>query len=257
MRAHQAVASGVVVVIAAIALAAPVFGALPAGQFQTEEPAGDEDAFGQQIASFAQASAVDANGSADRGMWAAEVNGSSDPEPVVTDRTETLERRLERLENQSVALQAQRGNGTISEVAYTARASALRVRMANLREAVNETDRTARRVGVNVTKLAELRRAASNMSGPEVAALARNITDTPRGPPEGVPGGPPDDTGPPDDGDDTGQTDNGDTGPPGDEADSDDSGDGEDNDRRNGDGGDGRSSENENGDGNSGGPPGR
>ncbi|MEF8783799.1 MAG: hypothetical protein V5A39_12635, partial [Haloarculaceae archaeon] len=220
MRTGQLVTFGVVVLVAALAVAAPVVGALPAGQFQTEEPAGDGAEFGQQITSFAQASAVDANASADQGMWAAGLNSESNDtdgaEEAVTDRAETLEHRLARLENQSAALQAQHRNGTISETAYTARASALRVRVANLREAVTETDRAARRVGVNVTKLDDIRDAAFNMSGPEVAEIARNITDVPRGPPDEVPSNPPDDAGPPDD-QDTGPPDDQDTGPPDDQ----------------------------------------
>jgi len=255
MRARQAVASGVVVLVAAVMIAAPVVGgALPSAEFQTGDSGESGGEFGDQVASFAQASAVDANETVDRGMWRAAFNDSENPSQAVAARTGTLERRLERLESQSETLRAQRENGTISEAAYTARASALRVRMANLRRAIEESETVARQTGVNTTKLDRLRSEAANMTGPEVAELARQIADPPRGPPDDVPGegGPPDDTGPPDNGpatneSESGSPDGGDGGPgasderggqgQGDGADSD--SDGDDGDGSNRGGGDG------------------
>jgi hypothetical protein len=169
------------------------------------------DSFGGQISAFMQASAVDANTTVESGMFDAAVNTSQSPEREVTARAGRLERELQRLEDKAARLEAKRANGTLPDVAYTAQASAIRERLVNLREQINGTEATARRVGVNVSSLDRLRTQAANMTGPEVSALARNITDAPRGPPEGVPGNPPGDAGPP--GNESGPS--GDAGPSG------------------------------------------
>lgn len=170
--------------------------------------------FGQQISAFMQASAADANASVETGMWSARVNGTlasngTVPESEVTDRAAKLGRERQRLERKVSRLQERRD--TIPEIAYSAQASALRERIVNLREQINETEQTATRAGINTSGLDELGTQTANMTGPEVSAVARNITDAPRSPPVGIPRGPPASAGPPEDG--TGQPE-GDTGPP-------------------------------------------
>jgi hypothetical protein len=191
------------VVCSAVLVAVPVMGLGGTVPAQTGNTTNDTTGnFGQQISSFMQASAVDANTTVESGMWQASVNqtvdASGDPGPKVASRTAHLERTLQRLQERTERLQAQRGS--IPEVAYTARASALREQVANLKDQINETTHTAARVGVNTSALQRLRTMAGNATGPEVAAVARTITDAPRGPPAGVPGGPPDGAGdgPPD-----------------------------------------------------------
>lgn len=179
------VSAVVVVAVPAVALGGPA-----AQQVETN------GTFGQQISSFMQASAADADQSADRGMWQVRVNESANRTAEVSARARTLEERLQRLRDRSQRLTAQYENDTLPAIAYTARASAIRAQMANLRASVDETDRVAASVGVNDSRLTRLRRQANNMSGPEVAAFARRITDAPRGPPAGMPGGPPADRGP-------------------------------------------------------------
>ena len=163
--------------------------------------------FGTQVTSFMQASAASANSSVESGVWQVSVSRSAQPERAVENRVAALDRRLDRLRNHSAALEAMRERGEIPEMAYNARASALRAQIDSLRTAVSEANETARQVGVNTTQLDRLRDRAANMTGPEVAALARNITDVRRGPPPGA--GPPNGTpgeGPPG---------NGTAGPPG------------------------------------------
>ena len=177
----------------------------------TNETSGANESFGSQVSAFMQASAVDANTTVESGMFNAAVNTSQAPEREVTARADRLERELQRLEDKAARLEAKRANGTLPDVAYTAQASAIRERLVNLQEQINGTETAAKRVGVNVSSLDRLRTQAANMTGPEVSALARNITDAPRGPPEGVPGNPPGDAGPP--GNDSGPS--GDAGPSG------------------------------------------
>lgn len=189
MRSRQVAVA--VLFLACTAVLAPAVGAVdgPVAQVDNNSTAPDNGSFGQQVSAFMQSSAVDANATTDSGMWLASVNRSRDRELAVRSRTDRLDRRLTRIETRLEQLEADRDS--LPEVAYTARASALRERLASLREQINETDRTADRVGANVSGLDGLRRRAGNVSGPEIAAAARNITDAPRGPPAGVPGGPP------------------------------------------------------------------
>ena len=215
MKRRQVAVTVALVVCSAVLVAVPVAGLAGTTPTQLDNASATNttnSSFGTQIASFMQASAVDINTSVESGMWQASVNqtidASGDPTSKVDARATRLERRLRQLQNRTERLQAQRD--ALPEVAYTARASALREQIANLREDVNSTTTTAMRVGVNASRLDRLRSAAGNATGPAVAEAARSITDAPRGPPTGVPGagppadagengGPPADAGPPSD----------------------------------------------------------
>lgn len=217
MMARQ-VSALLLVVCAAALVAVPAVGIGAESAPQVDNNTTDEanGTFGQQVSTFMQTSAVDANASVDSGMWSAAVADSETPETEVTSRAATLEKRLDRLERKAAQLEAKRANGTLPAVAYTAQASSLHQRLVNLRAQVNQTQQTADRVGVNVSKLDTLRQRADNMSGPDVTAVAQTIADPHRGPPAGVPGGQPDDAGP---GDRTGPPANGnETGPPPDDG---------------------------------------
>ncbi len=227
MESRHAVATATVLSVLAIAVVAAVGVAVsPAVLAQADnETTDNESSFGAQMSAFAQATAADANATVDSGMWTQRVNASENPGQAVRARATDLEQRLNALENRTERLEAARANGTITGVAYTAQASAVHAELANLRQQVNESARVADRVGVNVTKLDELRTAAGNATGPEIAAIARNITDAGHGPPpwagdggQGTQGGaddnpengsagPPDGAGPPDD--ESGPPDNG------------------------------------------------
>lgn len=180
----------------------------------TNETTDANESFGGQVSAFMQTSAVDANTTVEDGMFNAAVNTSESPEKEVTSRADRLERQRQRLEQKAARLKEKRANGTLPAVAYTAQASALRERIVNLQEQINGTETAAKRVGVNVSSLDRLRTQAANMTGPEVSAVARNITDAPRGPPADVPGGPPGDAGPA--GNESGPP--GDAGPPGNQS---------------------------------------
>jgi len=217
MHVRQTAAVGILVLVTAVVAAPVVAFTAPAPPPQTTNGSTGEGSFGAQITSFMQASAADVNGSVEAGVWQASVDQSADPASEIKDRAEVLERRLESIQNRSEMLAAQRSNGTLSKVEYVARASALRGRIGALRSAIEKTDRTASRRGVNVTELDRLRAQAANATSPEVAGLARNISDPAGGPPAGVGNGPPDNrsTGPPEDRPDNGEGNQG-NGPTGD-----------------------------------------
>ncbi|MFB6311827.1 MAG: hypothetical protein ABEH64_11690 [Salinirussus sp.] len=143
----------------------------------------DEEGFGAQISAFMQSSAADADASVEQGMWNASLDRSASPAESVERRADRLQSALHRLENRTSALTKAHANGTLTGVEYTARASAIRAQIRNLRAAIEETDSTAKRHGVNETALAELREAAGSLDGPAVSRIARNISDAGPGPP--------------------------------------------------------------------------
>lgn len=193
MRSRYYTAIGLFVVLA-VAVAVPAVAVTDFGSTVVQEqPTDNESELGVAVTSFAQSSAVDAAGSAEQGLWQAQVNATfaqnateNETVAVISDRAMELEQRLAALQNRTERLEQNRAN--LSEAAYNARASALRSQIANVRSAIDQANRTAASRGVNTTQLDLLRTNAANMTGPEVAAIARNITDAPRGPPANTPG---------------------------------------------------------------------
>jgi len=218
MSARQATLLAVVVVVAAGLVVAPAVGTTgtaptPAAVAQngTDDgtSGGDGPSVGAQLSSFVQASSADADGSVERGMWGAKFNDTngSERDALVGNRVATLERRQERLRDRMRDLETAHENGTLPEPAYLARASSVAERIDALEAAIDQTERAAGRAGVDAERLGRLRTEARNMTGREVARVARNVTavsppglaDGPAGPPADVERGPgsPDDVGPP------------------------------------------------------------
>jgi hypothetical protein len=184
MRTTLAVSLALVAVVGAVSVAAAAGSLGPAVQGQEATPVqsvdgsapnGSNASMGAEVSAFMQASASDANASVDEGMFAAAWNRSNaSAADLVEKRTNTLENRLDALQNQKERLLAKKGQ--LSDVAYTARMSALASRIGALQDAINATSARATDAGVNATRLAELKANASELSGPEVAAIARNLS---------------------------------------------------------------------------------
>lgn len=206
MTIRRASVVALLALVGVFVLAAPALGL---GSIGADNPENETDELGAGVGAFAQSTAESANGSVDRGMWAAEVNATDNQTEAVGERVTVLEQRLDRLETAIAELEAEREAGTITEAAYQARAAALQTQLANVEASLDQTATVGQRIGLNTTNIELLRTEAANMSGPEVAAVAQTITDAPRGPPGDV--GAANETGPPDDvepGNDT------ETGPP-------------------------------------------
>lgn len=196
MQSSQRVTVGVALVfLAAVAVVATGVAPGVAAQEANGTDEG-ESTFGAQVSAFMQSSAADANGTVDRAMWAGTVANGSDPGAAVSERARELEERVAALEARSTELAAQANESGTGDIVYTARASAVRAELANLRQSVNQTVATAASHGVDDEGLADLRERAGSVSGPEVAAAARNLTSSGGGPPEWVPGNA-DEPGPP------------------------------------------------------------
>lgn len=204
-QSARAVAKPLLVVGVVVALVCVVgFSAPVAGQSATDAEAGQSTtdaetgnaSFGAQISSFMQSTAAEANDTVDDGMWRAEVDDTDSPNASVSQRAERLRDRLTSLENRTETLSA--GQDGPPGLVYTARASAVRARIATLQKSIDETAQVARDNGVDDATLATLRDRANDVNGPSVPGVARNLTTPDRGQPANATPGPDGERGPPD-----------------------------------------------------------
>lgn len=122
---------------------------------------------------------------------------------LIENQTDHLEARLHELENESATLEEAYQNGTVSNGTYQARSTTLTAHINALERRINQTSVEGQRLpatvraahGVNMTRLAELRMAAGNATGPEMASIARSIAGPSTGHPA-VRRGPPTHAGP-------------------------------------------------------------
>lgn len=102
---------------------------------------------------------------------------------AVAEEANASEERLAELEAERERLEAARENGSIAEGQYRARLAKLAAEVNTTERVINATGTTAEglpadlleRKGVNVTAIQTLRSQAENMTGPEVASVARSI----------------------------------------------------------------------------------
>ncbi len=102
---------------------------------------------------------------------------------VVASQANQSRTRLAALRTARQQLDAARENGTIGENEYRVRAAQLSARTAALKRVTNRTAQTARTLpaeslrqnGVNETALERLRQEADELTGPEMAAIARSL----------------------------------------------------------------------------------
>ena len=201
----------VVVLAAALLVAVPAVGFDGAGEFASgsdEEAVNasaanttDEVAPGERLSGAVGVGQAEFEGELDGRAFgiamasAATEQGQAD---VVADRFEGLEERLAELEAQKEALEAQRDAGEITEGEYRARITRLAAQSNAVDEAANATagaagglpaERLAER-GVDAEQIANLSERASELSGGEVADIARGIAGGgPDAPPVGEPPG--------------------------------------------------------------------
>ncbi|PSQ56389.1 hypothetical protein BRD18_08750 [Halobacteriales archaeon SW_7_71_33] len=140
---------------------------------------------------------------------------------IVAEEVETLRDRLDRLRTQRDTLRAAVQNGSITPGEFRARTAVLAANISSTQRMLNNSALAAASLpeerltenGLNVSRVERLRRNASELGGPEIAEIARDIAGPEtgreagppedRGPPEGIPGnvsdaGPPEGVGPPD-----------------------------------------------------------
>lgn len=208
MNARQVPLVVALLAVAAAVVVAPAVGTVGTATLQSgngsdnaSDAGASEASLGAQLSGFMQASSADADGSVDTSMWAAQYNDTngSAKQRLVKNRVTRLDGRLDRLEARMTALEAAHENGTLPEPAYVAQASHLTARIDALKTAINQTDAAAAQAGVEDSRLDRLRQNASELSGREVAEVARGLpVITPPGFTERSTGGPPVKVGPPD-----------------------------------------------------------
>lgn len=205
--------------VAVLALALPAVAQGDTGSDANESV--DDVTVGESISGFMQSTEASAEGDVDQGLYQAryETANESERTAIVEERTANLEARLTAVEDRIDRIQADRDE--MDPIAYRARMSAAAAQLRSLEASANGTERDAATVGVNTTRLETLRNRAAELSGREVAAIARNLAGvTPDGP-NGS--GPPEDPGrgdgqgspngtPGDSGNGTGASDGADTG---------------------------------------------
>ncbi len=132
---------------------------------------------------------------------AAATNGSK--AQVLAHTQERLQERLNETSERLEELKQARENGSISDARYQAEVTEIAAETATVRHMGNSTERAAsglpadvlQQNGVNVTAIQQLQTHAQNMTGHEVAEIARSIAGNQvgqrMGPPDGMPGGPP------------------------------------------------------------------
>lgn len=102
---------------------------------------------------------------------------------VVLRSVENLTQRVRELERRKATLEEARENGTISNATYQAKLAELTVRAATARTLANMSanasdglpEELLRSKGINVSAIQMLKTQAANLTGPEVAAIARSI----------------------------------------------------------------------------------
>jgi hypothetical protein len=122
-----------------------------------------------------QASAADAEGDVEDGMFTARFNNASAERrtDVVRARAASLESRLGQLRTERDELLASSdGDPTVAQRAKAARLTA---RINAMQESINTTSAAAERAGVSTETLLQLRTEAADLVGPDVAALARSL----------------------------------------------------------------------------------
>lgn len=208
----RAVSLALLVVLAGLALAAAgapaTVGAADRPAAQAEDglatAGANNSSMGSQISAFMQASAGEAGTSVRSGMWNARyerANGSART-AVVEARIASLQDRLAALQREKAELLAAKRNGTVNASVFRARMSNIVGQLAAVNRSIEEAGTQAQATGADMSLVDELRANASEMTGPQVAAVARTIAG---GPPAGLPaqaangsdrggGGPPDDT---------------------------------------------------------------
>lgn len=201
--ADSVVVVTVLVVVAGVAGAAPVATSVgsDAGTAAQQTPVNGSDvAPGERMAGVvgAEQAAVEGEVAAqafERRLAVA--NSSSARADVVGSEVEHLQGRLAELSDREDELHRARENGTLSTGEYRARLARLYAKQRALQRLTNRTGRVARGLperalrqqGINVTTLRTLRLQARDLTGPEVADIARGIAGEGVGRPAGT--GPP------------------------------------------------------------------
>ena len=178
MTDARALAIAALCAVALLAVVAPIAGAAAsgaAGSAQSDAPnATNDSSMGAEISAFMQSSASEADGAVEDGMFEAEYDERPDDRAtLVENRTGDLQSDLADLRERRQELRENRDE--MSQVEYRARMSRLVSDIRSLERSVNRTEPLAEAAGVDTTALRTTRNDASELSGQEVAELAKHM----------------------------------------------------------------------------------
>jgi hypothetical protein len=171
-------AVGAGLLLAFVLVAAAAVGGVAAGTTQADNETQTNASFGADVSSFMQASSAETQGGVDDGMFDAALNRTDDPEErraLIENRTERLQERHDRIAERRQAVNAS-GEPGVREYAVAAHVT---VGASSLERSLNETERAAEAAGLDTQRLETLRTNARNLTGPEVAELARGLASPP------------------------------------------------------------------------------
>lgn len=188
-----------VLVLVAALVTAPVAAAAPAGfgaTFQTTEtdtatetPDADNNSSvspGEKLSGVVGVQEAEFDGEmAERtyGVKIARAKSNESKAEIVNETLADIEQRLENLEERKQELEDARENGSMSEGEYRAKMAAIAANVSTTKRLANASADTAeslpadllREKGINVTAIQTLKERAQNLTGPEVAAIAKSI----------------------------------------------------------------------------------
>jgi len=179
-------------VVLAVVLVVSTLAAVPAASMAQETEAVTEQADanatppGAQLAGVVSVQEAELDGEVQSrtfGIRVARANTDDARAAVVADQVNDSEARLTELRQRKQALNEARENGSMSEGEYRAKAAQLHAETKNVQRLAAETNETASRLpadaleqkGIDATAIKTLSQRASELSGPEVAAIARDI----------------------------------------------------------------------------------
>jgi hypothetical protein len=177
------------VVLGAILLATPV--AALAGTTSadtTQEQSQDDQTItpGERLSGVVAAQQAELDGEIEERTFEIKVQNASDDNEtadIVSEKIEEVQTRLETLDQRLERLQESVENGSLSRGTYAARAAEVEAERASVERVADDANETAtglradvlREKGLNVTAIRTLKNRADELSGPEVARIARSI----------------------------------------------------------------------------------
>ncbi|WP_198560202.1 MULTISPECIES: hypothetical protein [unclassified Haloarcula] len=179
-------------VLLAVVLVVSTLAAVPAvtmaQETETVAEEADENATppGAQLAGVVSVQGAELDGEVQSrtfGVRVARANTDAAKASVVAEQVNDSEARLDELQQRKQALEQARQNGSISEGEYRAKAAQLHAETKNVQRLANETNETASQLpaealeqkGIDAAAIKTLSQRASELSGPEVAAVAQGI----------------------------------------------------------------------------------
>ncbi|MFB6187303.1 MAG: hypothetical protein ABEI86_10605, partial [Halobacteriaceae archaeon] len=107
----------------------------------------------------------------------------SEKAAIIAEKVKSLQQQITNLQERKQTLKNALQNGSISKSEYRAEIAELVSQINNVRQMVNKTVRVAKGLptellaakGINVSAIVQLKNHAANMSGQEIAAIARSI----------------------------------------------------------------------------------